>query len=212
MHPTYHTHLIVKMERSSGLNTIYPLLLFYYKKHKMKQSNHTNKANIICLVLIILATCFWINLVKAEIIAGDTLIIDFNINPVVCINDYNLSYQINGNQVSIDIPINYYGNFNITCFDNVESQPQVVYIGGGNSGSSRTIYKNNTEYVTQYLTKEVPTIKEVIKEVPINKIIKEPRPFYKNFWFYCFIVLGIIVIIIFMKGGQSKNEQENINV
>lgn len=81
-----------------------------------------------------------------------------------------------------------------------------VNVGGG--GGTRTIYKNNTIYekVPTYIDKIVNN--ETIKEIPIEKEIEISKPFYKNFWFYSFVIVLIISIIsLILLGGKGDENK-----
>jgi len=144
--------------------------------------------------ILIITIILSIGLVSA-LYGGETLIVDFDFNPVACYNEYNLSYSINQSQVSVVIPINFQGGFNLTCFSNIESDPEIVYVHSGGGSSTRTVYKNNTIYekIPTYVDKIVNT--ESIKEVPVEIDKEVSKPFYKNLWFYLTIILLILITI-----------------
>lgn len=71
-----------------------------------------------------------------------------------------------------------------------------VSSGSSSSGSTKTIYKNNTVYLTndKYIIKEVPIINETIKTITEEKIIKVNK-IWKDYLIAGLIVLSLILFI-----------------
>ena len=85
--------------------------------------------------------------------------------------------------------------YKIIFFDREKEVITITSGGGGGGGSSRTIYKNNTEYVEvpNYLDREVE--KEIIKEIPSEpEIVKEV-----SLWIITFLIFLVILVITFWK-------------
>ena len=128
-------------------------------------------------------------------------------------------YSVVGNETSIDLEIEQFGlNVTITIgkytktdsfeviFFNAEKEVIHHYSGGGSSsGSTKTIYKNVTEYieVDNYVDREVIKEIEVEKEHPIEEI---------NFpWLMIVsgLVFGVVVIYLFMSFMSWKIKKES---
>lgn len=132
-------------------------------------------------------------------------------------------YSIVGNSTPIELEIIQNGNnititldkhmktdsFEIVFFD-IEKEVITVYqsSGGGGGGGTRTVYKNNTEYV------EVDNYvdREVIKEVPGEEKIVEKEIIIKKSSIWGWIVLIILFSVLGWIGYQyyiSERRLEN---
>jgi hypothetical protein len=101
-------------------------------------------------------------------------------------------------------------SFILILFEEVTNK-EIEYISvGGSSGSSNTIYKNNTN--TIYQTIKVPEYKEKIKEVPVEKIteIEKDKPFYKDTWFYIFLTLSLFIVIQLIRSIMPHTISETL--
>lgn len=168
--------------------------------------------------IMIILTLALIGIVSAETIyPGESTQIDLS-------NEFELytNYSINGNtsaiNISVDnliatitIPTDYkIGSFEIK-FNGYKADKVVEYIyrdGSSSSGSTKIIYKNNTQYkyLTSELIKEVPVNNETIKLIDNEKTIEVSKPFYKDIWFYVLIIVVIIGIIFLIR---ERSEYEN---
>ncbi len=103
----------------------------------------------------------------SAIYGGETYSVVIEFEPVACSVTDNLSHNIIGNNVEVDLPINFLGNFTLTCFSGEEGDPVIVYRGGG----SRTRYIDRN--VTEYVDKIVEVEKVIEVEVPGEDNIME---------------------------------------
>lgn len=160
-------------------------------------------------ILTLVLGIFLLTSVSA-IYGGETYSVEIDFEPVACSVTGNLTFDINIKDVSIDIPINFLGNFTLTCFSGEEGDPVIVYRGGG--GSRKTIYKN----VTQYEDKIVEVEKVIEVEVPgenniIEKIIEVTSK--RN---SANIIIGVLVALLLLsllwhyKKDDKIEETQNI--
>jgi len=110
-------------------------------------------------------------------------------------NLIGLTINFNGTEASICTPINYKpDSFTIVFLNNLtQIVVKEVHVGGG-GGSSKTIYKNVTEYieVDNYLDREIIVEAE-------EKEVEEKKPISLFWVFVSFIlVLGVIILIIWL--------------
>lgn len=147
----------------------------------------------------------------SAIYAGETETITFTFEPVACAVDEGIDFTIDSYNVDITPQTNFLGNFTLTCFSGDEASPVIEYRGGGGGGSSRTIYKNVTEYKDVIKFKEVPG-EEKIVEIKGDEIIKEKTVYAKNakilLFFFVLIIFGLLGYIISKSNHRTEKEVE----
>lgn len=147
----------------------------------------------------------------SAIYGGETEIIPFDFEPVACSVTDNLTFNINSNNVVIDVPINFVGNFTLTCFSGEESNPVIVYRGGGGS-RTKYIYENVTEYKDKVV--EIEKIVEVEGETKIEeKIIKAKSRLGNKGKILVGFLIGIIVLLFVLyitKNSKKENFHNNV--
>lgn len=175
------------------------------------------------MTLIVMILGIFLLIPVSAIYGGETYSIEIEFEPVACSVTDDLSYDIIGNNVEVDLPINFLGNFTLTCFSGEEASPVIVYRGGGSR--TKYIYENVTEYVDKII--EVEKIVEV--EVPGESKILEKIIEVSDFRYGSNIIVGFLLLIILglilwnfkrsekerdfedynyriKKGGENKNE------
>lgn len=136
---------------------------------------------------------------------GETASIDFEFEPVACSVTDNLTFNINQQNVLIDIPTNFIGNFTLTCFTGIEADPVIVYRSGGGS-KTKYVDRNITEYknITQYVDKII----EVPGEDSIIEKIIEVSAKRRNAKIIIVCLILIIIALILWNFKKSENERE----
>jgi hypothetical protein len=154
----------------------------------------TTEIIIVTTIATIIGILIGINQVSA-IHGGETYTETMPFEPVVCIVTDNLTYSINGTDVNIPIPLNYFGNFTLTCYSEDEADPVIQYInsGGGSGTKTEYIYKNITKYQIVELQGKNNT--EIIMTSKEPEIIIKKIPSSNWFWISLSIIIIFIIIV-----------------